>query len=306
MNKKNRKKIIALLSCIFLCLFLLGAASEDKSNNLSDTNSDEIHLILDIMRFDQLPTHFRTTADLSVFNNTNINTKGMSTLNISGSEQFSKTNLPMLVDAIKSPYKITDIDLRQESHGFINELPISWANALDNANAGLNLSQINMRENKLLKSVPLNKPLTFYNRPDVTITPTVTYTEETLVKSNGLSYIRIPVTDFDLPDNSAVDYFLNLVKNQPKNSWLHFHCKEGVGRTTTFMIMYDIIKNCNYVSLDDIITRQVNFPVSFKEETKAKFSQGKEFVFLSKFYEYCKSNAKDNNPSWSNWIKLHI
>lgn len=119
-------------------LIFLGAVPEDKSNNLSN-NSDEIHLILDIMRFDQLPTHFRTTADLSVFNNTNINTKGMSTLNISGSEQFSKTNLPLLVNAIKSPYKITDIDLRQESHGFINELPVSWANARDNANAGLNL-----------------------------------------------------------------------------------------------------------------------------------------------------------------------
>ena len=54
-----------------------------------------------------------------------------------------------------------------------------------------------------------------------------------------------------------VNYFMDIVKNNPENTWFHFHCKAGVGRTTTFMIMYDIIKNGNEVSLHDIIGRQL-------------------------------------------------
>ena len=38
-----------------------------------------------------------------------------------------------------------------------------------------------------------------------------------------------------------VDYFIDFVENQPENTWLHFHCKAGAGRTTTFMIMKYIL-----------------------------------------------------------------
>ena len=36
-----------------------------------------------------------------------------------------------------------------------------------------------------------------------------------------------------------VDYFMEFIKNKPKDSWLHFHCKEGIGRTSTF---YDNVR----------------------------------------------------------------
>lgn len=307
MKKAKKNILISSLLVLLSFLSLIGAIPIKDNNNDKDKSPDDknnIHLILDIDRYDKFPTHFRTTEDLSVLGDKNLNLKGLKDLNISGSEQFSKFNLPLLIKGIKSPYKIIDVDLRQESHGFLNGLPISWANNKDDVNKGLSLSQINHREDALLKSLKKNTEITFCNRPNITVKVEDTSTENQLVKANNLDYLRIPVTDYDLPTNETVDFFLSFVKEQPKDTWLHFHCKQGVGRTTTFMIMYDIIKNCNDVSLDDIILRQVNLPIDFKPETRDSFLRGRYYSFYQKFYKYCKENSKDNNPTWSSWIKL--
>ena len=135
------------------------------------------------------------------------------------------------------------MDLRQESHGFINGFPVSWADLKNNANIGLTKEQVLLDENNKLKSIKLNIPITFYNHANITIVPTKVQNENQLVNSKSLSYNRITVSDGEIPTDDMVDYFVELVKSQPENSWLHFHCKEGIGRTTTFMIMYDMIKN---------------------------------------------------------------
>lgn len=303
----RKLKKIKILSVFFCILIFITCFSSNPVNNINSEQSNQLNLVLDEKNYEKLPEHFRTTSDLSNLLNKNLNLKGLAELNISGSKQFSKSNLNLVIDKINSPYKITDIDLRQESHGFINELPVSWENKNDNANIGLNVKQITLRENNLLKSIKLNEPITFYNYPDITVTPKVTYNEENLIKSKGLYYKRIPVTDFELPSNETVDYFLKYINSLPKESWLHFHCKEGVGRTTTFMIMYDIYKNYNNASLNEIIQRQLALVATFKPETDADFTnpQGKEYKFLSQFYKYCKVNGKDLNPIWSDWIKLN-
>lgn len=309
MKKAIKTRIICfLLVCISLINFTGAKSYDTKENTISnsDSQSNTLNLVtdIDVTRVDKLPSHFRTTADLSILGVKHLNLKGLKNLNISGSEQFSEQNLPLLLNAIRSPYKIIDIDLRQESHGFINGIPVSWKNENDNANEGLTLAQINNRENVLLNSLKKGENITFTNIPDYTVEVKSVSTEEDLVKEKDVDYMRIPVTDYELPTNDTVDCFLSYIKNQPKKTWLHFHCKQGVGRTTTFMIMYDIIKNCNDVPLDDIILRQVNFPDSFKPETQEKFLEGKSYEFFKSFYKYCKDNGKDNNPSWSSWIKL--
>ena len=80
-----------------------------------------------------------------------------------------------------------------------------------------------------------------------------------------------------------IDYFIDFVQSQPNGSWLHFHCKEGIGRTTTFMIMYDIMKNHKDVELNDIIKRQVILSGMLDEDAES-FYTGDHFKFLSDFY----------------------
>ncbi|WP_040214535.1 fused DSP-PTPase phosphatase/NAD kinase-like protein [Clostridium polynesiense] len=273
----------------------LQPAKEDSSNN-------EAHLIIDSLRYDTMPKHFRTTSSLTALDNKKLNLKGLDRLNISGSQQFSAFNLPLVLKAINTAMPVIDVDLRQESHGFINGIPVSWKNEKNNANMGLSLEQIIAKENELLKSIKLNQPISFYNHPEIKVVPTQVESENQLVSSKGLSYLRIPVTDGKLPTDGMVDYFIDFVKAQPPNTWIHFHCKEGVGRTTTFMIMYDIVKNAKTVPYDEIIKRQLAL-AGFDEKEIQSFYSKSRAQFLSSFYKYSKENGDKFQVKWSDYIK---
>ncbi len=231
-----------------------------------------------------------------------MNLTGLNTLNISGSKQFSEQNLPLIISNIKTSLPITVVDLRQESHGFINGLPVSWANKKNDANIGLTKAEVLEDENNKLKSIKLNSPISFYNDPNKTIIPTKVENEEQLVKHNSLSYVRIPVTDTKLPTDDMVDYFVDVIKSNPKDTWYHFHCKQGIGRTTTFMIMYDMMKNAKEVSADDIIKRQLLL-AGFDENQMKSFYNDKRSTFLQSFYKYSKENGNDFKIKWSDWKK---
>lgn len=256
MRKSIKKVALFLLMIMTISLSLLpNAAIEAQA---VDTQKD-VHLVVDLVHdVNALPKNFRKTTNLAVIeNNKDINLTGLDKLNISGSSQFSVNNLPMLIDAIGTSLPITVIDLRQESHGFINEYAVSWADEKNNANAGLTREQVLKKEAQQLNSIKLNKPITFYNHPKLTVMPTKVQDEDKLVKSKDLSYKRVTVRDGGIPTDDMVDYFVDIIKNQPKDSWLHFHCKEGIGRTSTFMIMYDMMKNYKSLSAEDIIKRQL-------------------------------------------------
>lgn len=115
-------------------------------------------------------------------------------------------------------------------------------------------------------------------------------------------YERITVRDGGIPTDDMVDYFIKFVKSQAPNSWIHFHCKEGVGRTTVFMIMYDMMKNCKNAGADDIIKRQLALLNSNKANIKS-FNNDKKIDFLKKFYDYCRANGDNFNTNWSEWKK---
>ena len=253
--------------------------------------SNSINLVLDSQNYYNIPKNFRKTSTLlNDENNKDLNLSGLNTLNISGSQQFCEYNLPILINSINTTLPITIIDLRQESHGFINGLPISWANAKNDANIGLTKNQVLLDEKNKLNSIKLNVPLTFYNHKNITIVPTKVEDENHLAYSKSLSYKRITVTDGKIPKDDMVDYFVKLVISEPKNSWFHFHCKQDIGRTTTFMIMYDMIKNSTKVSAEDIIKRQLLL-ANFDESHIKSFNNNERITFLNNFYEYCKENS---------------
>ncbi|WP_242982122.1 MULTISPECIES: GxGYxYP domain-containing protein [unclassified Clostridium] len=289
-----------------MVIFLSFTANNTIITKAAEENN--VHLILDSLDYnDVLPKNFRKTSDLSTIqDNKDLNLKGVEQLNISGSQQFSEYNLPILVKAIGTSLPITVVDLRQESHGFINGFAVSWANSKNNANEGLTREQVLEDETSKLKSIKLNIPITFYNHPGKIIVPTKVQDENELVKTKDLLYNRITVRDGGIPSDDMVDYFIDFVKTQPKNSWLHFHCKEGVGRTTLFMIMYDMIKNYKEVNVDEIIKRQLAL-AGFDEKNISSFYNNKEKVsFLNKFYDYCKANGNSFNLKWSEWNKTAV
>lgn len=304
MYKKFKSKFyisLLLLITIFSSIMLQGQITiiKDKSTE----HSDPVNLVLDNQNCGRIPSHFRTTSDLNILASKNININGLDTLNISGSQQFSKCNIDILLESINTSLPIVDVDLREESHGFVNGLPISWANKNDNANKGLSRNQVLLKEKKDLKSIKLKTPLTFYNHPNMTINPTEVENESKLAKDKSLSYIRVTVTDGSLPSDEMVDYFIKSVKYSPKNAWFHFHCKEGIGRTTTFMIMYDMMKNYKVATAKEIIDRQISL-VKFSENDITSLNSDRRIAFWEKFYDYCEKNGDDFKTTYSDFTKL--
>lgn len=292
------KKLISFSSrfiLIILCLFL-------NINCIPKALSD-LNFLEDSPNNNTLPHHFRKSSDyVYIIKDKDINLNGLNNLNISGSGQFSDSGLSLIKKSIDKKFSIIDIDLRQESHGFVNGIAVSFENEKNNANKGLNLSEVLSTENNLLGSIKIGTPITFYNTEEE-IVPKSVQNEFQVTNSKEIGYIRIPVTDGGLPTDDMVNYFIDFVKNQPKDSWLHFHCRAGVGRTTTFMIMYDIMKNYKDVSLNDIIKRQVLLS-GMNDNNAQGFYTGEHNKFLTDFYNNYVSNSTSSisNASANNQL----
>ena len=220
------------------------------------SDKEESYISLDYKNTDETPVNFRTTLDLSKIENNDFSLLGLKNLNISGSSQFTELSLSKIKESINSDLPIYIIDLRKESHGFINGDAISLFSPGNKINASLPLSAVLKREELFIKSIPLNRSINL-DIDKYTIIPKTKYDEETLVKNNDINYFRIPVNDNSRPTDDMVDRFISFTKDLPNDKWIHFHCKEGIGRTTTFMILYDIMNNYKNVSLDNIINRQI-------------------------------------------------
>lgn len=291
------RKISKFIICLLLCIFI-----SVPNIAYSFIKSEDFYLSLDFSNSNELPNNFRSTSDLTKLENSNIDLSGFESLNISGSAQFTSLSLSKIKETIKQSApksQIIDIDLRQESHGFINGNAISWIGAKNNINNGLTLDEVIPKENKQLASIPFGKSISL-NNGNYNLVPTTIESENTLVKPNNIKYFRITVTDADRPTDEMVDRFISFVNALPEYTWLHFHCKEGIGRTTIFMILYDIMKNSKSVSFEDIMNRQ--FLLLDVELLKKNFDDSKT-TFIKNFYDYAKNNNDNFSSSWSNWVK---
>lgn len=295
------KKIIGFIICIYFFTLTVPQAAAAKENTLVP-HTNEVHLILDSQSYKQIPDHFRKSSDKINTNlYKNINTKGLQGLKISGSGQFSGFILPLLISAIDHP-NIISVDLRQESHGFINGLPVSWFRPGNNINEGLSREEVIKVTIKRLNSIVLGVPISFYNHPEITVIPRVVMDEKQLTTKDKVGYEFIPVTDNRNPTVAMIDFFVSFVKDQPQNSWLHFHCKEGIGRTTTFMTMYDMMKNSSVATKDEIINRQIAL-ARFSEDEIISFLKANRVKLFDIFYDYCKSQEPEFTKTFSDYLK---
>ena len=258
------KKLIIKLSTILLINSLLFLLPYNYPLVYAQSNSDiELYTTGDFCN----PPHFR------------LDTQN----NISGSGQFSKSGLDTIIKAIPEKYEIIDIDLREEPHGYVNSSPINWERFDEGVNKDMTVSEVMKIEKVKLDSIKIDSPLTYYNLPCKTVIPKIVINEKSLIVNNKLTYKRFPVKDGSLPNENIVNDFVKFVKTQPKNSWLHFHCKEGIGRTTTFMIMYDILKNGKDKELNDLITNQIILANMDVDEIKG-FLTAERIEFFNNFY----------------------
>lgn len=272
--------------------------------------------------------NFRTCCDLPGNTNGGINPTGLVSLGASGSSTFDSRGLNSILQRISSVRTqaggktgpVTIIDLRQESHGYINGgVPISWMGERDWANKDLSDEQVLALETRLLDRVRTDGNALISDEANYKagnpnprpVTVTNLLTEKQLVEQAGVRYVRLMVTDHLRPTDAEVDRFITTVRNLPEDGWVHFHCHAGRGRTTMFLVLWDILHNAGQVSLADITKRQSELAggdIELLSVTKnldwqrAAAQDRKDF--LTQFYEYAKTKPLQTNaPSWSEWLK---
>ncbi|NOU95855.1 protein tyrosine phosphatase [Paenibacillus sp. LMG 31456] len=281
----------------------------------SEIGKLKVNQLIDVDNIHVLPKRFRmTTTPIQSVDGDSLNLAGLAELKASGSGMFSQKGLQCMAQTI-GHMSITIVDLRQESHGFVNGMAVSWYGPNNGTNKGLVDTEAKDKERLILdgliaspsiifdqlegKSVQLAEPIT---------NPKTIMTEEELVTGEGLGYQRFFVTDHHRPLDMVVDQFIAFVKALPSDTWLHFHCRGGVGRTTSFMLMYDMLRNSGEVSKEDIIQRQIQIGgkdmKSVDPNDTFKYGPAMERLdFIDSFYKYCIHVQEGFEGNWSKWLE---
>lgn len=218
----------------------------------------------------------------------------------------SATFIPNAVKELAKPAKKSKaqfyvFDLRQESHGYINDKPVTWASEHEWSNVDMNHDEAIQRERRLLMDTSMGSKIAGKVVQS-------TETEESVVRSRGFEYVRLTVTEHLRPSDNEVDRFLVAVHAMPEKSWVHFHDRDGKGRSTMFMVMYDMLRNAKSEAIETIIKR--NSDLSGGEDVLGLPAQDawnyvyqKERAdFIREFYNFAKANPNGDGQLWTEWV----
>lgn len=238
-----------------------------------------------------------------------VNYRSEPRLRMSGSAAFGPQALSQLKRTAKKAKTVLVVfDLRQESHGLINDQPATWQAPKDWGNAELNHDEAVRRERRLLGDLKVGD---FVGGVEIKSIET----EESMIRTASVEYVRLTVNTHTRPVDSEVDRFLQAVDSLPANSWVHFHCRNGDDRTVSLMLMYDMLLNSDKESFDEIVLRHqlmhqnVDPKVElFKADSIPDWQkpyQNERALFLKEFYDFAKARSQDKVQSsqmlWSQW-----
>lgn len=318
--------------CVFLMFCFMGQIRAQTSTTVDAKIYKEINkyfeFVFDTLPDDDLPNKLRASGGPYLKHVLDEDKCVLDALSFSGSRQFNRAQLRALIDFLTvhknvPKDKIYIIDLREEAHFFMDEHSVTLAHkkATESVNIfhpfmGVSSQTIQAFENKLVDFVQceknkeikiINKKKFFQDRQKVKINSMDAQTERAVVEVLGVHYRRFSVTDHKRPTDALLDEFIAFFEGLPQGAWLHFHCRGGAGRTSSFMIMVDILKNAKTDSLDKIINRSNKMGNSKKIFDISQIASNKlqdgivRRDFLIKFYEYAKTGYGEK--TWSEWIK---
>ncbi|MCU0651930.1 MAG: hypothetical protein MUC39_03200 [Candidatus Omnitrophica bacterium] len=299
-----------------VCLSIVSCGSATIGPELVATEN-KVVLVQDVPAAETTPRNFRTTDIIYDFlekERSAISTKGLVDLRASGSAEFSEKALLWLNQRLGEDLII--VDLRQESHGFINGAAVTWYAKNNWLNLGKLHDQALQDEASRLNALAQDKVVRIYDGNGVkheikdfgkSIEIRQVCSEQQLTAQYNIRYFRLTVPDHMRPSDEEADRFVAFVRNLSGRDWLHFHCRAGMGRTTTFLVMYDMMRNADKVSLDDIIARHAavepNYNLFKTREGSREEIYKDRIDFVRLFYEYSKAFCAGDKASWSEWLK---
>ena len=275
-------------------------------------------LLLSVEDNDALPRGLRSSWDKIP---ETVDPTGLLALHMAGSAQFSALQFKSFLNYIRnygvSPAQVIVVDLREEPHAFINGHAVRWYAIGAWWTQGNPLALVEAKEKECLSHLAVGQPVVLNHiqkneagyphiSGEYSSTITSLKTEQQIVTEAGAQYVRLPVTDHMKPEDQDVDQFLDLVKKLPPEACIYFHCHAGRGRTSTFMIMYDMLRNPK-LPRDIIIDRQVQLGsrdlrrLSNPLKSRKHPDEKSRLEFINLFYEYLNAPDGYGTTSWTKW-----
>lgn len=266
--------------------------------------NDPLTLIFDSTREQGLPSHYRTVADpWTLPTTTPPSRQGLDTLRASGSEQPTRSEFRTTVRNLAP--KVTVVDLRQESHALLCEHPVSWYGPRNWANDGKSLAAVERDEAARIRRLAARGSAAvsrvYAKDPQGRLSEVLveqvacahTCSEQETLEELGLGAFRVAVRDHSRPCDAEVDRFIRFVRELPPETWLHFHCHAGEGRTTTFLLLYDMLRNATALGLEELAARQHLLGGADMLHTAHTGWKGRLYneraAFLGRFHRYAAS-----------------
>jgi hypothetical protein len=216
-----------------------------------DISIDNPLLVVDFQNASQLPSNFRRSdAPYRACDGPLPTRSGLERLRASAARQFSSLDLATTLKGLSR--RVCVVDLRQEPHGFIDGDAVSWYGLRNWTYAEKSGEEIEELERSLISELNAASEAGVHlithktgGCIDQSLAQTIPVeraeTERQLLERLGIEYVRFFVTDHHHPNPRYMDEFIRLVRGREEDSWLHFHCRSGLGRTSTFMVLNDII-----------------------------------------------------------------
>ncbi len=199
------------------------------------------------------------------------------------------------------------VNLREDDGFYLNKQPINYY--------GMHIRNGNFRYHQSTK--PRKKWLYsfrkwLHNAPqDIKdLNPADIETESQILDQQGIHYVKFDLARQHFASKwDFIDNAIALFESLPSNTWIHFHCAGGRGRTTTLMIMYDIFRNAKTTSLDDILSHHLclggeniqNIHV-IPDGSWSKRNLVGRFRLLETFHKYMTSPDGYPHNTWFKWL----
>lgn len=305
---------------IFSSLLIAGhSAFSSSTPEICDASREKPCLVEDTSKRKPISS-LRDTGMISGAHPGNIT--GIKRLHASASSEPSEQGWQRVADYIHArsgyqPGQVLVLDLRQESHGYLNGKAITLCDKHNWLNVGKTTDEAIKSERAWLQDLSEKEHIDniitanqfqqndFANGKSITVKSLTS--EKDLIKRWQFSYLRLAVSDHRAPLDAVVDQFVSRIDALPDDVWLHIHCRGGKGRTTSFLAMYDMLKNADKVSFDEIIQRQASIPpyydlscVNRGDPNLMPWYQ-QRLQFLREFYHYAQSRLSGQPIAWSEW-----